>query len=69
MAREDASKAGDDLSLPRMLEGLSVSREVDLIYSGRAPAQRKTRIAVSGMSPEQRKLAEFLNLAMTVIAG
>ena len=52
-----------------MLEGLSVIREVDLIYSGGAPAQRKTRIAVSGMSPEQRKLAEFLNLAMTVIAG
>jgi transposase len=63
LACKEASEAGIDLSLPAMLKELSAIREVAIIYPKGTLARPKNHIAISRMSPRQRKLAEALDIA------
>jgi len=69
LARKQAFEAGIDLSLPAMLKELPAIREVAVIYPRGTLARPKDHIAISRMSPKQRKLAEALNLAAILTAG
>ena len=69
LARKQAVQAGIELSLPAMLKELCRIREVAIIYPKGTLAQPRDHIAISRMSAKQRKLAEALNLATTLIAG
>ena len=69
LARKEAFEAGIELSLPAMLKELSAIREVAIIYPKGTLAHPKDHVAISRMSAKQRKLAEALNLANTLIAG
>ena len=69
LARKQAFEAGIELSLPAMLKELSAIREVAVIYPKGTLAHPKNHIAITRMSARQRKLAEALNLATTLIAG
>ena len=69
LARKQAFEAGINLSLPAMLKELSAIREVAVIYPKGTLAHPRDHIAISRMSPKQRKLAEALNLAATLLAG
>ena len=50
------------MSLPAMLDELSAIREVAAIYPQATLAHRKDLIALSRMSPTQRKLADTLEI-------
>jgi len=69
LARKQAFEAGIDLSLPAMLKQLSAIREVAVIYPKGTLAHPKDHIAISRMSPKQRRLAEALSLAAILTAG
>jgi transposase len=68
LARKVAHQAGVELSLHALLKELAAIREVAVIYPQGTPAHRKDHIALSRMSPRQRKLAEALDIA-TALAG
>jgi transposase len=68
LARQTVARAGLDLSLPALLSELSDIREVALLYPPGTLGSRKDHIALSRMSPRQRKLAEILDIA-TILAG
>ena len=69
LARKQAFEAGIDLSLPAMLKELSAIREVAVIYPKGTLARARDHMAISRMSPRQRRLAEALNLAKILIPG
>jgi len=69
LARKQAFEAGIELSLPSMLKELSAIKEVAVIYPKGTLAHPRNHIAISRMSPKQRKLAQALNLAATLIEG
>lgn len=64
LACKETSEAGIDLSLPAMLKELSAIREVAIIYPKGTLARPKDHIAISRMSPRQRKLAEVLDIGI-----
>jgi len=68
LARQTAVKAGIELSLPALLAELSTVREVALLYPPGTLGARKDHIALSRMSPRQRKLAQTLEIA-SILAG
>lgn len=63
LARKVAIQAGLKLSLPALLDELCAIREVAVIYPQGVLAHRKDHIALSRMSPTQRKLADALQIA------
>lgn len=63
LAHQEASRAGIDLSLPALLGELSKINEVAVIYPAGTLARRKDHIALTRMSPRQRRLAECLRIA------
>ncbi len=69
LARQEASRAGVDLSLPALLSELSDIREVAVIYPPGTLAHRKDHVALSRMSPRQRKLAETLSIGEILVGG
>ena len=62
LARKLTSEAGMDLTLPALLKELSAIREVAVIYPDHTLARRKDHIALSRMSPRQKKLAQTLEI-------
>jgi transposase len=68
LARQTVARAGVDLSLPALLADLSAIREVAILYPPGTAGAHKDHIALSRMSPRQRKLAQILETA-TVLAG
>jgi len=68
LARQTAARAGLDLSLPALLSELSDIREVAILYPPGTLGARKDHIALSRMSPRQRKLAHTLDIA-SVLGG
>lgn len=62
LARKVARNAGVDLILPALLEELSAIREVAVIYPRGTLARPRDHIALSRMSPRQKKLAEALQI-------
>ncbi len=68
LARKVAMEAGMDMTLPAMLKELSDIREVAVVYPQGAMARRKDHIALSRMTPRQRKLAHALEIAQ-VLSG
>ena len=69
LARKQAFEAGIDLSLPATLKELSAIREVAISYPKGTLARARDHMAISRMSPRQRRLAEALNLAKILIPG
>jgi hypothetical protein len=68
LARKVACQAHIDLSLPALLEELSATREVAIIYPQGTLAHRRNHTTLSRMSSLQRKLAEVLEIA-SVLKG
>ncbi len=62
LARKEAKNAGIDITLPALLKELSMIREVAVIYPAGTPGHRKDHIALSRMSPRQKKLARVLGI-------
>jgi len=62
LARNEAAKAGVNMSIPALLKELSAIREVAVIYPQGALAHRKDHITFSRMTSRQRKLAECLQI-------
>ena len=63
LARKVVVQAGTDLTLPALLKELTGIREVAVIYPQGTLAHRKDHIALSRMSPRQKKIAECLGIA------
>ena len=63
LARKIIVQAGMDLSLPALLKELTAIREVAVLYPPGTLAHRKDHIALSRMTPHQRKIAECLKIA------
>ena len=63
LARKVAYQAGIELTLPALLKELSKIREVAVIYPPGTLAHRKDHITLSRMSPQQKKLADALQIA------
>ena len=63
LARKVVVQAGIDLSLPALLKELTAIREVAVLYPPGTLAHRKDHIALSRMTPRQKKIAECLKIA------
>jgi transposase len=63
LAHQEVARAGIDLSLPALLKELSKINEVAIIYPTGTLARRKDHIALTRMSPRQRRIAERLRVA------
>ncbi len=66
LARNCAAKAGMDMSIPALLKELTAIREVAVIYPQGTLAHRKDHIALSRMTPKQKKLADCLQIAQVL---
>jgi transposase len=66
LARKTAVQHGCELSLPALLEELTHIREVAILYPPGTMAHRKDHIALSRMSPRQKKLADCLEIAQVL---
>jgi len=64
LAKKIAAAAGIELSLPSLLKELAAIREVAVIYPKDAPTQPKDHITLTRMSPQQRKLANSLEIGL-----
>jgi transposase len=63
LAHREVVRAGIDLSLPALLDQLSKINEVAIIYPAGTLARTKDHVALSRMSPQQRRIAECLRVA------
>ena len=68
LAPQTLVHAGMDLTVPAMLKELASIREVAVIYPQGTLAQPKDHIALTRMSPRQKKLAERLQIG-EILAG
>ena len=66
LAHKVAAQAGMELSLHEMLKELTAIREVAVIYPQGVLAHPKDHLALSRMSPRQRKLAEIFEIGRVV---
>ena len=63
LAHREVVRAGIDLSLVALLKELSKINEVAIIYPAGALARRQDHIALTRMSPRQRRIAQCLRAA------
>lgn len=63
LARKILSDVGLDISLNTMLEDLEAIKETAVVYPPGTMAHRRDHIALTRMSPVQKKMAEILNIA------
>lgn len=63
LAHQEVARAGIDLSLAALLKELSKINEVAIIYPTGTLARRRDHIALTRMSPRQRRIAECLRVA------
>jgi transposase len=66
LAHKVAVQAGMELSLPEMFKELTAIREVAVIYPHGVLAHPKDHLALSRMTPRQKKLAEILEIGRVV---
>jgi len=69
LARLTAARSGIEITVPRLLEELSLIREVAVIYPPGTPGARKSHPALSSMSPRQHKLADCFGIAEILAEG
>jgi len=68
LARKVAAQAGIELPLLALLDELSAIHEVAVLYPPQTLAHRKDHLALSRMTPRQKKLAEALQIAEMLAA-
>jgi transposase len=68
LARKVAAQGGVELPLLALLDELTAIHEVAVVYPQGTLAHRKDHIALSRMTPRQKKLAEALHIAETLAA-
>lgn len=66
LARKVAFQAGRDLSVPALLDEVSAIREVAVIYSQGTLAHPKDHLTLSRMCPILKKLADTLEIALSL---
>jgi len=66
LAHKTAIQAGMDLSLHEMLKELTAIREVAVIYPPGVLAHPKDHLALSRMTPRQKKLAQILEIGQVI---
>jgi len=69
LARKVAAQAGIELPLLALLDELSAIHEVAVLYPPQTLAHRKDHLALSRMTPRQKKLAEALQIAELLAAS
>jgi transposase len=68
LARKMAWEAGQEVSLPALLDDLSAMKEVALLYSDQGN-KLKAHFTMNSMTPRQKKFAEIFGIGEILVAG
>jgi hypothetical protein len=69
LARQVVVEAGMKATIPALLKELNRIREVAVIYPPGTPAHRKDHVALTRMTPRQKKMADLLEIAQALSEG